>query len=93
MGNFLVHILSGNNGSKINEVLPTELLKKILENLDFKSLGSAKQSCKHWKEIIDVFELKKKALSKFCDLTGARLILLQFLFFLIFRKDFMYNHC
>ena len=62
MGNLLVHMLSGNNGPKINPVLPTELLKKILENLDFKSLGSARQSCKHWKEIIDAFELRKKAL-------------------------------
>ena len=64
MGNFLVHMLKGNNGSKINSVLPTELLKKILENLDYKSLGSARQSCKLWKEIIDAFELRKKALGK-----------------------------
>ena len=50
------------NGSKINEVLPTELLRIILENLGFKSLVSARQSCKHWKKIIDTFELQKKAL-------------------------------
>ena len=64
MGNFLVDMLSGNDEAKINAVLPTELLKKILENLDFKSLGSARQSCKQWKQIIDVFELRKKALGK-----------------------------
>ena len=57
-------MLSRNDGPKINAVLPTELLKKILENLDFKSLGSARQSCKLWKEIIDAFELRKKALGK-----------------------------
>ena len=64
MGNLLVHMLSGNDGAKINAVLPTELLKKILENLDFKSVDSARQSCKHWKEIVDTFELRKKALGK-----------------------------
>ena len=57
-----MHMPIGNNGSKINEVLPTELLRKILENLGFKSLVSARQSCKYWKEIIDAFELKKEAL-------------------------------
>ena len=57
-------MLSRNDGAKINTVLPTELLKKILENLDFKSLGSARQSCKLWKEIIYAFELRKKALGK-----------------------------
>ena len=72
MGNLLVHMLSRNNVAKINEVLPTELLKKILENLDFKSLGSARQSCKHWKEIIDVFEVQKKALGKFYVLARTR---------------------
>ena len=50
----------------VNEVLPTELLKKILENLGIKSLCFAKQTCKHWNEIVDEFELVEKALSKFC---------------------------
>ena len=62
MENLLVNKVIGNNRSKINEVLPPELLKKLLKNLDIKSLISAIQSCKYWKEIIDAFELKKKAL-------------------------------
>ena len=57
-----MHMPIVNNGSKINEVLPTELLRKILEKLGFKSLASAIQSCKYWKKIIDTFELQKKAL-------------------------------
>ena len=49
----------------INKVLPTETLKKILEYLDYKSLCYAKQTFKHWKDIIDEFKLVKHALSKF----------------------------
>ena len=48
----------------INQVLPTEMLKKILDNLDVKSLCFSKQTCKHWKDIIDEFELVKKASGK-----------------------------
>ena len=48
----------------INVVLPTEIVKKILENLDYKSLGFVKQTCKRWKDIIVGFKLQKRALSK-----------------------------
>ena len=51
----------------INQFLPTEMLKKILENLDYKSLNSAKQTCKIWKDIIVEFELAKKASGKFLE--------------------------
>ena len=34
-------------------VLPPEILEKILAKLDFKSIGSARQTCKLWKQIID----------------------------------------
>ena len=49
----------------INKVLPTEMLKKILEQLDYKSLCYAKQSFKHWKNIIEEFKLVEHALGKF----------------------------
>ena len=49
----------------INQVLPTEILKIILEKLDFKSLGQAKQTCKHWKVIINEFKLVHQASSKY----------------------------
>ena len=51
--------------SLINKVLPTEMLKKILEQLDYKSLCYAKQSFKHWKNIIEEFKLVEHALGKF----------------------------
>ena len=49
----------------INMVLPTEMMKKILEKLDWKSLTSSKQTCQHWREIINQFKLEEQASSKF----------------------------
>ena len=48
----------------INQQIPTEMLKKILAKLDYKSLCFASQCCRHWRDIIRVFELKKMAASK-----------------------------
>ena len=48
----------------INQMIPTEMLKKILEKLDYKSLCFASQCCRRWRDIIKVFELKKMAASK-----------------------------
>ena len=50
---------------EINQVLPTEILRKILQKLDIPSLCSARQTCKRWKEIIDGFELVEEACSKY----------------------------
>ena len=47
-----------------NKVPPTEMLKAILGKLDYKSLCSARQICKRWKEIIDGFKLVEKNFSK-----------------------------
>ena len=47
-----------------NKVLPIEMLKAILEKLDYKSLCSARQICKRWKEIIDGFKLVEKAFGR-----------------------------
>ena len=46
------------------KVLPTEMLKAVLEKLDYKSLCSARQICKRWKNIIDGFDLVEKAFGK-----------------------------
>ena len=51
--------------TEINQVLPTEILRKILQRLDIPSLCSARQTCKRWKEIIDGFELVEEACSKY----------------------------
>ena len=52
----------------INEVLPPEILKKILEWLDIKNLVIARLTCKRWKLIIDNCDIMEKALSKFSKL-------------------------
>ena len=49
----------------INQVLPIEMFKKILEKLDIKSLFFTKQTCKHWKKIVDEFKLVEKVSSKY----------------------------
>ena len=45
--------------NSIVPVLPPEILEKILAKLDFKSIGSARQTCKLWKQIIDRIKLGK----------------------------------
>ena len=52
----------------INNVLPPEILKKILEWLDIKSLLNARLTCRRWKLIIDNCDIMEKALSKFSKL-------------------------
>ena len=52
----------------INKVLPTEILKNILKNLDYKSLCRAKQTFENWRDIIDEFKLVDHSLGKFFEL-------------------------
>ena len=49
----------------INEVFPAEMLEKMFEWLDIKSLVNARLTCKGWKLIIDNCDIMEKALSKF----------------------------
>ena len=51
----------------INRVLPTEMLKKILEKLDYKSLCNAKHAFKRWKDIIDEFKFVEQSLGKILE--------------------------
>ena len=60
----LVSKITKEDVSTINDDLPTEILKKILEKLDIKSLCLARQTCKRWKAIVDGFELVEEASSK-----------------------------
>jgi len=50
--------------SMINKVLPPEMLKKVLEMLDIKSLCYARQTCQHWKLIIDNCNIMKDLLGR-----------------------------
>ena len=44
----------------INEILPPEIMGQILEMSDYKSLCSARLTCKHWKLIIDSCNIMEK---------------------------------
>ena len=61
--------------SLIHEILPPEMVDKILKLLNYKDLCQAKQVCRRWKEIIDMGNLKKKALGK-----TSTILLLLFVF-------------
>ena len=61
--------------SLIHEILPPEMVEKILKLLNYKDLCQAKQVCRRWKEIIDMGNLKKKALGK-----TSTILLLLFVF-------------
>ena len=45
----------------INNMLPPEMLEKILELLNYKEICQAKLICRKWKETIDKGNLLKKA--------------------------------
>ena len=60
----------------INKVLPPEIFEIILEWLDIKSLWYARQTCKHWKQIID----NCKALSKISDKGIERLCKIKYVY-------------
>ena len=46
------------------DVLPSEMVEKILKLLTFKDICKAQLICKRWKEIIDKGNLMKKASGK-----------------------------
>ena len=48
----------------IHNVLPPEMLEKILELLIYKEICQAKLICRRWKEIIDKGNLLKKVAGK-----------------------------
>ena len=50
--------------SDVENILPPEMVEKILKLLNCKDLCQAKQVCRRWKEIIDMGNLKKKATGK-----------------------------
>ena len=75
----------------INRVLPNEILKKILQHLDYKSLCYAKQSFKHWKDIIDEFKLVEHAISKFLQFYCNHIYLISIIFH--FRKNNLCHCC
>ena len=65
--------------SLIHEILPPEMIEKILKFLNCKDIYKSQMVCRRWKEIIDLGNLKKKATSK----TSTLSVLFNFLYFRI----------
>ena len=49
----------------INDVLPTEILFKILKKLDYQDLQNAKRTCQKWNEIASEVFLHPRYQSKY----------------------------
>ena len=49
----------------IHKVLPREIFVMILKKLSYTSINVSRETCKHWKVIIDRFELVKAAMRKY----------------------------
>ena len=50
--------------SEINEILPPEMVEKVLKLLNFKDINQARLICRKWREIIDNGKLVMKASGK-----------------------------
>ena len=48
----------------VHDILPTKIFGKVLKKLGFKSLKTARGTCKQWRKIIDDFKLVKHASCK-----------------------------
>ena len=72
----------------INEVFPAEILEKILEWLDIKSLANARLTCKRWKLIIDNCDIMEKALSKISKSNKLNTLQNVCMFFSHFQKRY-----
>ena len=49
----------------IHEILPLEIFVKVLKQLGYKSIRTAKGTCKKWVQIIEAFRIVEAASSKF----------------------------
>ena len=48
----------------IHEILPQEIIVMIFKKLGYKSLNIARDTCKHWRKVVDDFKLLEKASGK-----------------------------
>ena len=48
----------------IHEILPQEIIVMIFKKLGYKSLDHARDTCKHWRKVVDDFKLLEKASGK-----------------------------
>ena len=49
----------------IHEILPQEILVMIFKKLGYKSLDHARDTCKHWRKVVDDFNLLEPASSEY----------------------------
>ena len=52
----------------IHEILPPEMVEKILKLLNYKDIYQSQMVCRRWKEIVDKGNLMKIATGKTCNL-------------------------
>ena len=50
--------------SAINDILPTEIIEKVIKLLNYKDVNQARLICRKWRQIIDNGKLVKKASGK-----------------------------
>ena len=48
----------------VHEILPLEIFEKVLKKLGYKSLKTARGTCKQWRKVIDDFKLVENASCK-----------------------------
>ena len=49
----------------IHEILPNEIFEKILKNLGYKDIKSARNACVQWRKVVDGVKLMKIIKCKF----------------------------
>ena len=50
--------------SEINDILPPEIIEKVLKLLNYKDINQGRLICRRWRQIIDNGKLVKKASGK-----------------------------
>ena len=83
--------------SIIHEILPPEIVEKILKLLDYSDIYQAQLVCRRWKKIIDLGNLAKKSHGKCLKNTFFCIEIWMKSWFLNqsndFRQDFWHNYC
>ena len=51
--------------SVIHDILPQEIIVMVFKKLGCKSLSAARDSCKHWRKVIDDFNLLEPVSSEY----------------------------
>ena len=75
----------------IHEILPNEIFEKILKNLGYKDIQSARNACVQWRKVVDGVKLMKIIKCKFDRIFSSQLDFFKFLF-KFFSKN-VFNYC